>query len=888
MRRSLALLLPVLLAAALPSTPASAAPDTPPALGWTVSGDVIRWSTATPAPVLDAGVEFWEGDRFLGRAAESSDLRSFTLKAALTDPAALQVRSAGRRLDVPQPPVSGLSVPELPALAPEADVDPGTPGPYATTTGEYALDPVRLPEYPVPVEMEAVVVAPQGAPGKRPLALFLHGRHFTCYSKSDPNRIALSWPCPTGMTAVPSHKGYLKAQRLLASQGYLTVSISANAVNAQDAQTVDAGAQGRSSLVRHHLAKWADWAAGQGSPPDVVRSGPPADLSKVLLVGHSRGGEGVNRAATDSLTPPPGDTGFSGPVRWSIAGTVMVGPTIFGHNPAPDVPSVTFLPGCDGDVSDLQGQILVDQTRGLSRGEALHSALYMIGANHNYFNSEWTPGQAEAPASDDFFPGQQPDPLCTPGTATRLTADQQQAMGATYVAASAKVFLDRDESVLPLLDGTGVRAPSADPARVLSHATGADRRSFVGPDGATGASGSARICQQTSRDAATGCTATLRSPHFVPFRGAVAQPERLAVALKWTAAGQAGVITPARPVPLTGSRELALRLAVAPNAEASRFGVAVTDHSGQKHALGAVSVTGVPGTSRTSSLWAQEVRVPLPSGVDTFASLELVPESASGEAWLIDAHGWDKDLVDVVPATLPRADAALTTVDEGDSGTQTHNIVVTVDGTGTRVVRLFYNDPATRQPKTELVTLEQGRNRAEVPVTYTGNTRWGNDTRYPIMVQAISNVVVGAATGALVVRNDDPAPQLTVTPVADSVAEGGVLKWRLTLSAAADGAFTLIGVPVAPASGTELSTTDVNADWLLRYSGEQATPSRPLSSTRLGLYTVVEPGQTSVEFEVPTTTDAESEGEEQVRLRFDGLSPTGVGFEVTGKVTQAV
>ncbi|WP_439661577.1 alpha/beta hydrolase family protein [Lentzea sp. HUAS TT2] len=884
MRRSVAFLIPVLLAAVLPALPASAAPPPPSPPGLTVSGDVIRWTTSTPMPLLEAGVEFWEGDRFLGRAQESADLRTYTLNAALRDPAALQVRSAGRRLDVVEPPVAGLAVPQLPALQPEAGVDPGKPGPYATTTGEYALDPIRLPEYASPIEMEAVVVAPQGAPGRRPLALFLHGRHFTCYSKTDPNRIAMSWPCPSGLTAVPSHKGYLKAQQLLASQGYLTVSISANGVNAQDALTADAGAQGRSSLVRHHLAKWADWASSRGSAPAAVKSAPPADLSKVLLVGHSRGGEGVNRAATDSLTPPPGDTGFSGPVRWNIRGTVLIGPTIFGHNPAPDVPSVTFLPGCDGDVSDLQGQILVDQTRGLSRGDALHSALYMIGANHNYFNSEWTPGQAEAPASDDFWPGQQPDPLCTPGTATRLTADQQQAMGATYVAASARLFLGRDQSVLPLLDGTGVRAPSADPARVLSHAIGADRKAFVVPDGATAVSGSARVCQQTTRDAAACSTA--RSPHFVGFRGAVAQPERLSVALKWTEAGQAGVVTPAAPVSLNGSSDLALRLAVPPNSAASKFGVAVTDHNGQKHALGSVSVAGLPGSDRTSSLWAQEVRVPLPSGLGRVASLELVPESASGEAWLIDAYGWDKGLVPVVPTRLARVDAVVTAVDEGDSGTQTHNIVVTATGNGTRVIRLFYNEPGNK-PATKLVTLGPGESRAEVPVTYTGNTRWSSDVRYPVSVLAISNAVVGSAIGGLLVRNDDPAPKVTVTPVTDSVVEGGALKWRLTLSEPVDSPVSLIGVPVAPASGAELSTTDVDADWLLRNSGEEALPSRPLSATQLGFYAFIRAGETSYEFEVPTVADTETEGEEQVRLKFEGNSPTGNGFEVTGKVTDA-
>jgi hypothetical protein len=385
---------------------------------------------------------------------------------------------------------------------------------------------------------------------------------------------------------------------------------------------------------------------------------------------------------------------------------------------------------------------------------------------------------------------------------------------------------------------------------------------------------------------ATACGS--RSPHFVRFRFATTQPERQSVALKWSTPGEAGVITPAEPVSLRGSRDLALRLAVPPNAPATRFGVAVTDQSGRKRSLGTVSVTGLPGSDRLSALWAQEVRVPLPADLGHAASLELVPESASGEAVLVDAHGWNRGLVPVVPARLGRVDASVTSVDEGDSGTVTHNVAVTATGDGTRTIRLFYTDTTTNTPVTELVTLKPGEHRTDVPITYTANTRYGADTRYPIGVLALDNAVVGAAFGSLLVRNDDPAPTLTVTPLADSVTEGGTLTWKLTLSEAVDVAFAFTGGPVALVGGTELSTTDVDADWLLRYSGEEPQPSRPLSSTRTQLWVTIPPGQTSVELQVPTLADAEAEGEEQVRLKFEGRSPTtGTGFEVTGKVTDA-
>src|SRR5689334_5538591 len=98
MRRMVALLIPAVLAAVVPALPAAAAPEPPSTPGWAVAGDVIRWTAPTPMPLSDAGVEFWEGDRLLGMAAESANLRTFTLRAALKDPAALQVRSAGKRL----------------------------------------------------------------------------------------------------------------------------------------------------------------------------------------------------------------------------------------------------------------------------------------------------------------------------------------------------------------------------------------------------------------------------------------------------------------------------------------------------------------------------------------------------------------------------------------------------------------------------------------------------------------------------------------------------------------------------------------------------------------------------------------------------------------------
>lgn len=858
--------------------------DNPLPPGWRIDGEggapELVWRAPKAVPMGDARVEFRTGDRLLGVPKPARDGRTFRLALDQTRPQQLtdlQVTAAGRRLDAAaddthQPGSRGA---RMPAQAPANGVDPGKPGSYRTVTGEYDLDPVRLPGLDTPVEMTAEVVAPKGATGSRPLALFLHGRHDTCYKPGSEDDVTGDWPCADGYQPIPSHLGYLRDQRLLASQGYVTVSISANGINAQDWEAEDAGAQARSSLVRQHLARWADWTAHRSSAPAVVREAAKADLSHVLLVGHSRGGEGVNRAAMDSLYPPPAaEDGYRGPVRWKVRGTVLIGPTIFGQNPVADVPSVTLLPGCDGDVSDLQGEDFVDGTRGISRGTALHSAVYMVGANHNYFNSEWTPGEAAAPARDDFGTDpEQPDPVCAPGAATRLTAAQQHKAGATYIAAAARLFLAGDDRVRPLLDGSGKRAPSADPARVLTHAVGGRRSGGFLPDGGVKVTG-ARLCSAIAPDPAVACLdpeTPGSSPHFASWE-TEQETGRSAVDLKWSAPGTAARITPAKPLSLRGSQKLALRVFVPPNTTGTKFDVSVTDSAGRRVTLGSVQVDGLPGSVNTASYWAQELRVPLSAatraGLDLrhVTSLELTPRSQSGRVWLMDAWGWAPGTLPVKAATLPRVDVGRTVVKEGDSGTRTYQIPVETSGHGSGQVRVYVLDPDSGRAENRLVTVRPGSDTIDVPVEVKGDTVYGDDVEHDIAVKAVHNAVVGKHRGGLTVENDDPEPVITLSPVADRVTEGETLTWRLSVDAPA-AVDIWQPVRVLPVTeGAELSTKDVDPQWLQESSGDVPDPERPLSDANLWVWLNIPPGSTSVDFVVPTVRDQVAEPTESMRL----------------------
>ncbi|MFF9134742.1 hypothetical protein [Streptomyces sp. NPDC014806] len=894
--------------AAHAAAPSPTAHDTSLPPGWRIDrgdgGPRLVWRSAAGVPMGDARVEFRSAGRLLGVPAPARDGHTFGLDldaahgTRLTD---LQAWSGGRRLDAPaandaRERRDALAAVPPPAPLPAAAVDPGKPGAYRTATGEYDLPPVRLPGFKAPVEMHAVVVTPTGARGPRPLALFLHGRHATCYKGEEATG---DWPCPAGTKPIPSHRGYLRDQRLLASQGYVTVSISANGVNGQDWAAEDGGAQARSSLVRLHLARWADWAAHPSAAPAAVRAGAKADLGKVLLVGHSRGGEGVNRAAMDSLYPPPAaQDGYRGPVRWHVRGTVLIGPTVFGQNPVPDVPSATLLPGCDGDVSDLQGEVYVDGTRGVSRGRALHSAVYVVGANHNFFNSEWTPGQAEAPAEDDFWADPDAkDPVCSPGTATRLTADQQHRAGSTYIAAAARLFVAGDDRVRELLDGTGRRAPSAGPARVLTHAVGGARGAGFLPDGGVTVTGG-RLCSAVDPRPAVACLgedARGVSPHFAQWETG-RETGRRAVEARWSAPGTPVRVRPAAPLSLSGAPSLALRLFVPPNSKGTQLDVAVADTRGRRAVLGRVTVDGLPGSDRTASYWARELRVPLTAasraGVDLrqVNSLELIPRSRTGRAWLMDAWAWHPGTPAVAEAPLTRVDLGRLSVKEGDTGVRTYRVPVRVSGKGSGQVRVYVVDPVTGDAKDRLVTVRPGRDDIAVSVRVEGNRRFSYDVTHDVLVKAVHGTVVGSHRGGVTALNDDPMPKVSVTPVAGRVTEGQALRWKVTLSEPADAEIGASFVVVPVTDGPELSTKDVDPAWLRDATGAEPDPERPLSQVPyLGVWASVSAGTTSTEVSVPTVRDTVAEPAESVRFQAtdDSGAPLPGGPELTGTVVDA-
>jgi hypothetical protein len=357
-------------------------------------------------------------------------------------------------------------------LASAQTPDPGTTGPYAVTREEYNFgNQVFKPTgFPISVELIASVHHPTDMTnGPFPLIVFLHGRHSTCYRGST---AALRWPCRTTEQSIPSYQGYDYIAQKLASNGYIVVSISANGINAYDNQVADYGAQARAELIQRHLDQWKTFNTTGASPFGTKFVG-KVNLSRVGTMGHSRGGEGVVKSFiyNASLGSP-----------YTIKAVLPLAPVDFNRYVINNTALEVILPYCDGDVNDNQGVHYFDDARYNVIGDtgAKHT-VQVMGANHNYFNTIWTPGLFAAGTAEDwsaYTSGGTSDPQCgTVAGNKRLTATQQQGVGLAYVSALMRVYVGGESQFLPLL--TGEAPPPASAQTTNLHV------SYHAPDTAT-------------------------------------------------------------------------------------------------------------------------------------------------------------------------------------------------------------------------------------------------------------------------------------------------------------------------------------------------------------------------------------------------------------------
>jgi dienelactone hydrolase len=217
---------------------------------------------------------------------------------------------------------------------------------------------------------------PDGA-GPFPLVLIVHGNHFMM-NDSDP--------------------GYDYLGQLLASRGIILVSMDQNFLNGSYTDIQMFGIEGlkeendgRGWLLLEHLAQWQEWQQTTGNP-----FYGKVDMERLVLMGHSRGGEAAAIAAAFNRLPVyPDDANVPLDYNFNIRGVVAIAPSDGQYEPAgrgtplTDINYLVIQGAYDGDVIPFQGLRQYNRVQFSGDGEWFKAAVYVDQANHGQFNSRW-------------------------------------------------------------------------------------------------------------------------------------------------------------------------------------------------------------------------------------------------------------------------------------------------------------------------------------------------------------------------------------------------------------------------------------------------------------------------------------------------------------------
>ncbi len=195
-----------------------------------------------------------------------------------------------------------------------------------------------------------------------------------------------------------SDSGYGYLGEHFASRGMITISVDQNFLNSSYSDLLS-GMEGglkkendaRGWLLLEHLRQLAQWSIVEGNP--FHRR---LDLDRVVLVGHSRGGEAVAEAALFNRLPfYPDDARQKFDYDFGIRGLIAIAPADGQYDPRDretrisDLNYLVVHGSLDGDVRSFMG---ASQYARVTFGTCLDcykSSVYVLGANHGQFNTDW-------------------------------------------------------------------------------------------------------------------------------------------------------------------------------------------------------------------------------------------------------------------------------------------------------------------------------------------------------------------------------------------------------------------------------------------------------------------------------------------------------------------
>jgi dienelactone hydrolase len=194
-----------------------------------------------------------------------------------------------------------------------------------------------------------------------------------------------------------SDAGYAYLGQLLASRGYIAVSVDQNFLNLSVVANLlvisplERENDARAWLLLEHIRQWQEWHATPGNPFHGQ-----VDFDAIALIGHSRGGEAVAIAAAFSrLAYHPDNAVVTFDYDFDIQSIVAIAPVDGqyrpGERPLPlaDVNYLLLHGSHDMDVVSFMGARLYNRLQLSGDPARFKAALHVYGANHGQFNRDW-------------------------------------------------------------------------------------------------------------------------------------------------------------------------------------------------------------------------------------------------------------------------------------------------------------------------------------------------------------------------------------------------------------------------------------------------------------------------------------------------------------------
>lgn len=219
---------------------------------------------------------------------------------------------------------------------------------------------------------------PEGE-GTFPLVLIVHGNHLM-NDYSDP--------------------GYEYLGKLLASKGYIFVSVDENFLNAAPYEdlflisVLQRENPARGLLLLEHLKTWKGWNSDPDNP-----FYQKVDMERIALIGHSRGGEAVAIAAAyNKLSRHPDHGHIKFNYNFSIRSLISIAGTDGQYKPQgkplplQDVNYLSLHGAHDMDVNSMVAAHQYHRIRYTKGTDYMKSLVYIYGANHGQFNGGWGRG----------------------------------------------------------------------------------------------------------------------------------------------------------------------------------------------------------------------------------------------------------------------------------------------------------------------------------------------------------------------------------------------------------------------------------------------------------------------------------------------------------------